>query len=120
LPEAWRRRGKFRRGTSAGRALTLLLKMSLLTIKTMAAELEVWVQAASDGINRLEKAGIIRDRSGHGRGRVYAAEEVMGVLVRPFRADIEVVLESARRLTGEFKVMDTKLEFRARVCEKAA
>jgi Fic family protein len=96
LPAVWRRRGKFRRGSSAERSLTLLLKMPLLTIKAMAAELEVSVQAASDGINRLEKAGVIRDRSGQGRGRVYAAEEVINVLGRPFGADIEVVLESAR------------------------
>ncbi len=96
LPAVWRRRGKFRRGSSAERALTLLLKMPFLTIKAMAAELEVSVQAASDGISRLEKAGVIRDRSGHGRGRIYAAEEVISVLARPFGADIEVVLESAR------------------------
>jgi len=103
LPKAWRRRGKFRRGSSAERALTLLLKMPLLTIKTMAAELEVSVQAASDGVNRLEKAGIIRDRSGHGRGRIYAAEEVIGVLARPFGADIEVVLEGARSILTSSK-----------------
>ena len=96
LPAVWRRRGKFRRGSSAERALTLLLKMPLLTIKAMAAELDVSVQAASDGINRLEKAGVVRDRSGRGRGRLYAAEEVISVLARPFGADIEVVLESAR------------------------
>lgn len=103
LPEVWRRRGKFRRGSSAERALTLLLKMPLLTIKTLAAELEVSMQAASDGINRLEKAGILRDRSGHGRGRIYAAEEVIGVLARPFGADIEVVLESAQSLLASSK-----------------
>jgi len=96
LPAIWRQRGKFRRGSSAERALTLLLKMPLLTIKLMAAELDVSVQAASDGINRLEKAGVVRDRSGRGRGRVYAAEEVISVLARPFGADIEVVLERAR------------------------
>jgi Fic family protein len=95
LPAIWRQRGKFRRGSSAERALTLLLKMPLLTIKVMAAELDVSVQAASDGINRLEKAGVVCDRSGRGRGRVYAAEEVISVLARPFGADIEVVLESA-------------------------
>jgi len=98
LPAVWRRRGKFRRGSSAERALSLLLKMPLLTIKAMAAELGVSVQAASDGINRLEKAGVIRDRSGCGRGRVFAAEEVISVLARPFGADIDVVLESARNV----------------------
>ena len=41
LPAAWRRRGKFRRGSSAERSLSLLLKMPLLTIKAMATELGV-------------------------------------------------------------------------------
>ncbi len=96
LPAEWLRRGKFRRGSSAERALTLLLRMPLLTIKAMANELEVSVQAASDGIRRLEKACVVRDRSGHGRRRVYAAEEVISVLARPFGADLDVVLEGAR------------------------
>lgn len=56
------------------------------------------LQAASDGINRLEKAGVVRERSGHGRRRIYAAEEVISVLARPFGADTDVVLESARNV----------------------
>ena len=54
------------------------------------------MQAASQGLQRLEKAGVVRDRSGRGRGRVYAAEEVIGVLARPFDMDIEMALEGAR------------------------
>jgi Fic family protein len=96
LPVEWSRRGKFRCGSSAARSLILLLKMPLLTIKMLAAELGVSLQAASDGINRLESAGVVRDRSGHGRRRIYAAEEVISVLARPFGADIDVVLEHAR------------------------
>ncbi|RLA30814.1 MAG: Fic family protein [Gammaproteobacteria bacterium] len=96
LPAEWRRRGKFRHGSSAARSLDLLLKMPLLTIKGLAAELGVSLQAASDGINRLVRAGVVRDRSGHGRRRIYAAEEVISVLARPFGADIDVVLEGAR------------------------
>lgn len=41
---------------------------------------------------------MVRDRSGHGRGRVFAAEEVIGVLARPFGVDIEVALEAAGNL----------------------
>jgi hypothetical protein len=76
----------------------LLLRIPLLTIKLMATELDVSLQAASDGMDRLEKAGVLRDRSGHGRRRVYAAEEVISVLARPFGADIDVVLEGARNV----------------------
>jgi Fic family protein len=98
LPAEWQRRGRFRRGSSAARSLDILLRMPLLTIKLLAAELGVSLQAASDGMNRLEKAGVVRDRSGHGRGRIYAAEEVISVLARPFGADIDVVLEGARNV----------------------
>jgi Fic family protein len=98
LPSEWHRRGRFRRGSSAARSLDLLLRMPLLTIKLMATELDVSLQAASDGMDRLEKAGVVRDRSGHGRRRVYAAEEVISVLARPFGADIDVVLEGARNV----------------------
>jgi Fic family protein len=98
LPAEWQRRGRFRRGSSAARSLDILLRMPLLTIKLLAAELGVSLQAASDGMNRLEKAGVVRDRSGHGRGRIYAAEEVISVLARPFGADIDVMLEGARNV----------------------
>ena len=98
LPAEWHRRGKFRRGSSAARSLDLLLRMPLLTIKNLAAELGVSLQAASDGIDRLERAGVVRDRSVHGRRRIYAAEEVISVLARPFGADIDVVLEGARNV----------------------
>jgi Fic family protein len=98
LPDEWNRRGSFRRGSSAERSLVLLLRMPLITKKQVATELGVSLQAAIDGVDRLEAAGVIRDRSGHGRRRVYAAEEVISVLARPFGVDIAVVLEGARNV----------------------
>jgi Fic family protein len=96
LPGIWQERGSFRAGSSAARTLELLVKMPIVSVKLLAAELKVSIQAASQGLRRLEKAAVVRDRSGHGRGRIYAAEEVIGVLARPFGADTEVALEQAR------------------------
>jgi len=96
LPEAWQTRGNFRQGSSAARALKLLLGTPVMTVSLLAAQLEVSVQAASQGLQRLEKAGVVRDRSMRGRNRLYAAEEVISVLARPFGTDIDVVLDSAR------------------------
>lgn len=96
LPEVWRERGKFRSGSSAARALERLVRMPVITVKLLATELNVSTQAASQGLHRLEKAGVVRDRSGHGRSRIYAAEEVIGILARPFGMDTEVALEGAR------------------------
>jgi DNA-binding transcriptional regulator YhcF (GntR family) len=67
-----------------------------MTVKLLATELNVSMQAASQGLQRLEKAGVLRDRSGHGRSRIYAAEEVIAILARPFGIDTEVALEGAR------------------------
>ncbi len=98
LPEFWQERGKFRSGSSAARALSLLIGMPIITVKQLAAELKVSTQAANQGLQRLGKAGVVRDRSGRGRGRVFAAEEVIGVLARPFRMDTEVALGAARNV----------------------
>jgi Fic family protein len=98
LPDIWQDRGRFRAGSSAARALTLLVRMPVINVKLIASELAVSVQAASQGLRRLEKAGVVKDRSGHGRGRIFAAEEVISVLARPFGVDIEVALEAAGNL----------------------
>jgi len=39
---------------------------------------------------------VVRDRNGRNRGRVFAAEEVIAGLARPFRMDLEIALEAAR------------------------
>ncbi len=96
LPVVWQERGRFRRGSSAARALDLLLRKPVVTVRLLAAELNVSVQAAYQGMRRLEQAGIVRDRSRRGRSRIYAAEEVIAVLARPFGTGTEIALETAR------------------------
>ena len=98
LPELWQERGRFRSRSSAARALELLLRMPVLTAKLLADELNVSLPAANEGIKRLEESGVVRDRSGRGRRRIYAAEEVINLLSRPFGADIDVALEGARSM----------------------
>jgi Fic family protein len=98
LPDLWQERGRFRRGSSASRALELLLRMPLITVRLLADELGVSLPAANEGIKRLEQSGVVRDRHGRGRRRIYAAEEVINLLSRPFGADIDVALEGAHRL----------------------
>ena len=59
--------------------------------------LGVSFQAASNALNMLAKQHIVRERTGHGRNRVFAAEEVIAVLARPFAEDPEIALEGARQ-----------------------
>lgn len=100
LPAAWRERGAFRRDSAAYRALDVLVRMPIMTVKALAVELDVSGQAANEAMRRLEKAAVIKERTGRGRGRLFAAEEVIGVLGRSFGSDPEIALEGARRTLG--------------------
>ena len=100
LPAAWHKRGAFRRGSAAQRALALLTSMPIMTVKQLAAELDVSGQAANEAMRRLADAAVVRERSGRGRGRLFAAEEVISLLARTFGSDPEVALEGARRTLG--------------------
>jgi Fic family protein len=100
LPAIWQARGAFRRDSTAHRSLELLVQMPIMTVKALAAELSVSGQAANEAMRRLEQAAVVRERSGRGRGRLFAAEEVINVLGRTFGSDPEIALEGARRILG--------------------
>lgn len=100
LPAIWQARGAFRRNSTAYRSLELLVQMPILTVKVLAAELNVSSQAANEAMRRLEQAAVVKERSGRGRGRQFAAEEVISVLGRSFGSDPEIALEGARRILG--------------------
>jgi cell filamentation protein, protein adenylyltransferase len=100
LPETWHRRGRFRKGSSAERALSIITRMPIITVGLLADELGVSFQAASNALNMLTKQHIVRERTGHGRNRVFAAEEVIAILARTFGEDPEIAIEGARRSLG--------------------
>jgi Fic family protein len=100
LPATWQARGAFRRDSTAHRSLELLVQMPIMTVKVLAAELNVSGQAANEAMRRLEQAAVVKERSGRGRGRHFAAEEVISVLGRSFGSDPEIALEGARRILG--------------------
>ncbi|MGM0559696.1 MAG: hypothetical protein ACQETX_01335 [Pseudomonadota bacterium] len=66
--------------------------------RRLPAELDVSFQAASSALKALEGAGIVRERSGQGRNRIFAAEEAIAILARPFGEEPEIALEGARRI----------------------
>lgn len=100
LPAIWQERGAFRRDSAAHRSLKLLVQMPIMTVKMLAAELDVSSQAANEAMRRLEETAIVKERSGRSRGRLFAAEEVISVLGRSFGSDPEIALEGARRTLG--------------------
>lgn len=100
LPATWRKRGAFRRGSAAYRALDLLVRTPVITVKRLAGELNVSGQAANEAVRRLEDAAVIRERTGRERGRLFGAVEVINVLGRSFGTDPEIALEGGRRELG--------------------
>ncbi len=98
LPEVWKQRGKFRRNSAAERALQLLLHYPILTSAILQKELGISGPASTNAINLLLEYKIIRHRQFENRRPVYAAEELIQLLARPFGSDIEIALEKGMTL----------------------
>ncbi|MGE4132115.1 MAG: Fic family protein [Bdellovibrionales bacterium] len=100
LPETWLNRGRFREGSAAKRSMEVLLGMPIVTIKTFQNLLEISQPAAKRAIDQLQSHKILRERTGLSRNRVFAAEEVIEILARPFRSPIEHALNKAWAVLG--------------------
>ena len=84
LSEIWRERRKFREGSAALKSLDQLSHYPVLTIKRLADLLEVSIPAASQAVEQLIEAGILVERTGYERNRVFAAPEALTIVNRPF------------------------------------
>ena len=100
LPDTWRHRGRFRSKSSPDRALAVLMRLPITTARRLSEELGVSFQAASTALKSLEKVGVVRERTGYGRNRIFAAEEVVALLARPFGQDPAIALKGARDVLG--------------------
>jgi Fic family protein len=84
LSERWRGRRKFRKGSAAMRALDELHNYPVVTAKRLGELLDVTPAQINQGIAQLVEAGILQERTGYARNRVYAAPEALAVINRPF------------------------------------
>lgn len=100
LEDTWKKRGKFRGNSAAERSLRVLLTKPIITSATLQEELKISGPASTNAINQLLKQKIIVHRSFEKRRPVYAAEELIQILARPFGSDIELALEKARNILG--------------------
>lgn len=80
----WESRRTFRRGSSSVRALKLLSQYPVITISRLAKLLKVTYPAAATAVAQLEEIGVLAERTGYSRNRVFAAPEALSVLNRPF------------------------------------
>lgn len=98
LEESWIDRTKFRANSAPRRALKLMLTNPIVSSSFFEESLKISKTASIDTINVLKKNQIIRQRRFENRKRIYAAEELIHLLSRPFGSDIDVALEKARLL----------------------
>jgi Fic family protein len=101
LPVLWQNRGKFRKGSTAERALTWMITHPIFTVKILQEKFNVSPQAANTATELLVKAKVVRERTGFERNRVFAVEEVISILSRRFGSDPDVALEGAQSLLSK-------------------
>ena len=90
LNAIWRARRQFRAASAAERALALLPHYPILTASRLSRLLGVTFRAADKGIQQLVEVGILIERTGYARNRIFAAPEILSVINRPFGADPEL------------------------------
>lgn len=84
LHAVWLTRRTFRKGSAALRALEILSAYPVVTAPRLGALLSISPPAAHTALSQLCQARILRERTGHARNRIYVADEVLGILNRPF------------------------------------
>ncbi len=80
----WSGRRKFRKGAASTRALELITDHPVLTVKRLAGLLDVTVAQANQAVEQLVGTGILSERTGYARNRIFAATEVLTIVNRPF------------------------------------
>lgn len=90
VADEWRQRRKYRAGSAALRTLDLLIDYPVITLKRLADKLVISRQQALAAINQLVEAGILVERTGYRRNRVFAADSVLTIVNRPFGDPPEV------------------------------
>lgn len=84
LRKLWEARGKFRMNSAAARALDILPHYPVITINRLSRLLDVSFPAASTAIRTLCDRGILTEKTGYSRNRVFVSTEALTVINRPF------------------------------------
>lgn len=97
LPSLWKARAKFRGESASLRALEVLQRQPIVTIALLVEQLKLTKQAVGVALEQLTERGIVRNRGRSGRAQVFAAEEIISLLSRPFGSDPALAMEEGRR-----------------------
>jgi Mn-dependent DtxR family transcriptional regulator len=77
-------RDKLREGSAARRALDVLQEYPVLTVGRLSKLLDVSFPAASNAVDKLMELGILIEKTGYQRNRLFTAPEAVELLNRPF------------------------------------
>jgi Fic family protein len=83
LRTEWEKRKKFRKNSAAQRMLARLAWHPVVTTKTVERLLDASPAAARTALNQLAEAGILTERTGKLRYRVFQAREVLEIYKNP-------------------------------------
>ena len=84
LQHLWRGRRRFRANSAPLSTLALLPHYPVVTVNRLAALLGISFHSASLAVRQLADAGIVTERTGYSRNRVFVAQEVLSLVNRPF------------------------------------
>ncbi len=95
----WAKRADFRKGSAALYSLPVLLETPILSVRLLQDRLKISQPAAKRAIDQLCAAKILNERTGFDRNRIFAAEEVIELLARPFGENPDHAIERAAKVT---------------------
>jgi Fic family protein len=84
LRATWLSRRNFRTGSAALRALDVLPHYPVITVSRLATLLNVSWKQAAHAAGQLATAGILEERTGYRRNRLFTAREALSIINRPF------------------------------------
>src|SRR5262249_37297671 len=83
LLQEWGTRQKWRKNSTQKRTLEFLVGHPIVKVKGLAAALKVSEEAARTAVKQLVVSGMLKEKTGFRRNKVFAAEEVLQIYRRP-------------------------------------
>lgn len=84
LKTEWLGRRSYRKNSAALRALDVLIDCPVITATRLGKILDISAPATKTALEQLQAAGILVERTGYARNRIFSAPEVMAIINRPF------------------------------------
>ena len=96
---------RLRRNSTASRALPLLKSWPVMRVETLARLLDVSFKSASDGLLKLVEVGVMREKTGYSRNRIFTSPDILRILMRPFGEEPDF-----KGSTGDFSACKSLIE----------